>query len=107
MFIEFIKMIDGVKELNFPDKLFLTLSFRTLEPEYQKIFLEQLKSDPKLLETLIQNYARQKHFLETGDDEGYYQFQKEEEKKLKELAENFWEEERQKQIKNLKNKINS
>lgn len=101
MFIDFIKIIDQVKALDFPDKLFLALSFRALEPEDQDVLLEQVKTDPELLNKIVQDYSKRKEFLEKGDDVGYYKYQAEEEKRLKMMVEQYLEEEKQKQIKKI------
>lgn len=101
MFLEFIQIVDKIKELAFPDKLFLALSFRALGPEEQEVLLEQLKTDPSLLNKITESYSRKKEFLEKGDDVGYYKYQQEEERRLKTMIEQHLEEEKKKQIKNL------
>jgi TRAP-type C4-dicarboxylate transport system substrate-binding protein len=101
MFIDFIKIINQVKEFEFLDKLFLALSFQALEPEDQEVLLEQIKTDPKLLNKIVRDYSKRKEFLKKGDDVGYCKYQTEEEKKLKEMVEKYLEEEKQKQIKKI------
>lgn len=80
MLIDFINTIKQIKELAFPDKLFLVLSFRTLGIEERKILLEQIKSAPNFLNEIVKNYLKKKEFLENGDDIGYYKYLREEEK---------------------------
>jgi len=104
-FIDFIKIINGIKKLNFRDKLFLILSFRALEPEEQNVLLGEVKTDYEFLNKIVQDYTKRKEFLEKGDDAGYYKYQTGEEKKLKKMLEQFLDEEKQKQIEKIKASI--
>ncbi len=105
MFVDFISIIKQVKELAFPDKLFLAISFRALGQEERKILLEQIKSAPNFLNEIIKNYLKKKDFLEKGDDVGYYSYLEEEEKRLKTMVEEHLEKEKQKQIKQITSQI--
>jgi hypothetical protein len=96
MMIDFIKIIQPL-ELEFLDKLSLLISFTNLEPDDQKILIEEIKNNPELLNQIKQSYLEKKKLIEEEDIEGYQNYLLDEEGRLKKIIEDYLREQNQSQ----------
>lgn len=101
----FIKLIEQIKELSFSDKIFLFLSFRSLNKNEQESLFESLKFDPSLLKELIHSYLAKKEFILREDDKRLEEYNRREEKIIMSLIRDFIRNRDQEEIKKIKSKI--
>jgi hypothetical protein len=77
--------------------LSLLISFTNLEPDDQKILIEEIKNNPELLNQIKQSYLEKKKLIEEEDIEGYQNYLLDEEGRLKKIIEDYLREQNQSQ----------